>query len=301
MNLNLREWMKSIDDNVNLLSLSIPATHDSVTQYVQLSHFAKCQDRNIYEQLNIGIRALDLRVKSEGDRLKMVHGIAKVFNNPSHISSQMDMADVLNHCYNFLAMHPSEAIIIQFKNDNNRENEHCFDNLFNTYISPNKDKWYTESKIPTLKQARGKIVLIRRCKIDEGNPNYNEHNTGIDFSSWVEQDEITPEPLELQTKWGEKSTFIIQDRFKYKPAPRWSECIKPFLDSREGFNERYIICFLSTAGGLLGPQKNAEIINKKFLDYPLNESNYYGIIYFDFPNAELTKKVIKLNFKDVVQ
>lgn len=293
--MKLTQWMKNIDDNTEVLRLNLAGTHDCVTQYVQLSHISKCQNMNIYEQLCLGIRALDIRVQSNGKRLKMVHGIAKAFNMANHFSAQMDMEDVLGHCYKFLRENPSESIVFQFKNDSGKENEKCFDNLFDTYIKGNEDKWFLENRSPLLSEARGKIILIRRCKM-AGRPYYTEKNTGIDFSKWIEQNTAVNEPLYLETGGHNNMRFLIQDRFKYKPIPRWNEVIKPFLDKMTAFDGTYIINYLSTAGGIKGPYNNSKYINPCFLSYPLDKGKYYGTIYMDFPSAELVKKIITLNF-----
>lgn len=293
--INLRKWMEGIDDSRDLLSLNLVGTHDCVTQYVQLPHLARCQDRNIYEQLCLGIRGLDIRVKSKGGRLKMVHAFTKAFVNPSHFSAWMDMEDVLCHCYNFLDRNPSETIVFQFKNDSGKEMEKCFDILYNIYIKANADKWYLENRVPVLSECRGKIVLIRRCEMAD-REEYNDRNSGIDFSKWVEQDTAVPEPLMLKTSGENEATFIVQDRYKYKPVARWNECIKPFLDTMKPFDGTYIINYLSTAGGYKGPYNNSRYINPHFMDYPLDSENYYGMIYVDFPTPELTRKIIKTNF-----
>lgn len=299
MKTNLKTWMSQIEDDKDLFTLTIPGTHDSVTQYVQISHICQTQDANIYEQLCMGIRALDIRVNAKDNRLKMVHAFANAYTNSLHLGSPMDMRDVLEYCYKFLNENPSEAIIFQFKDDTNDHCEQCFSNLFYTYIKGNEDKWYLENRIPTLKEARGKIVLIRRCKMDAKNCDFTPLNTGIDFSQWVDQEqvELTPEPVSLTTKGEHNAEFIIQDRFKYKPQERWDECLKPFLDSMEEFKGKYIINYTSTAGGYKGPKYNSDIINKLFIDYPLDKEKYYGTIYLDFPTEDLTTKIINHNFK----
>lgn len=296
MRMNLKSWMSSIDDNADLLALDIPGTHDCVTQFIQIPHICKCQNMNIYEQLCIGIRALDIRVQSKGDRLGMVHAVAKAFNTPNRLGKQMDLDDVLEHCFRFLEEQPGEAIIFQFKNDSNKEMEKCFDNLYYRYIQGNENKWYLENRIPTVGEARGKIVLIRRCKMDLNNRDFTDENTGIDFSRWVEQDTAVPEPLILDTHSKDNAAFIVQDRFKYKPEPRWSECVKPFLDKRSKFDGQYVICYLSTAGGFKGPERNAQYINSRFMAYPIDKNKYYGTIYLDFPFTDLTSKIINNNF-----
>lgn len=299
MKINLQEWQKDIDDNCNLFSLDIPGTHDCATQYVQLKKFARCQSLDIYHQLCIGVRALDVRVEAlDNSRLGMVHGIAKIYNTDNHRGPQMELGDLLGQCYRFLDEHPGESIIFQFKNDNNKEMEQCFSNLFYTYIRGNESRWYLQNKIPTVGEARGKLVLVRRCKPDESNPDFFAGNTGIDFSGYVEQDDLVPEPAILDTRSSDGAVFVIMDRFKYKPETRWSKCNQPFLDSRTAFDSdaEYVICFFSTAGGVLGPRANAEYINSRFMDYPLDSKKYYGIMYFDFLTPDIAEKIIKNNY-----
>lgn len=296
MRIDLKRWMNGIQDSADLFSLDIPGTHDCVTQFVQFPHISRCQNMNIYEQLCLGIRALDIRVRSKGDRLGMVHGIAKAFNTSNRLGKDMDLSDVLKHCFGFLSENPSEAIIFQFKNDSNKEMEKCFDNLYYRYIKGNEDKWYLKNKIPSMGEARGKIVLIRRCKMNLNNSDYTPDNTGIDFSRWVEQDVAVPEPLLLEAHSIDKASFIVQDRYKYKPEPRWSECVKPFLDKRKEFDGQYVICYFSTAGGFKGPEKNAKYINSEFMAYKIDKNKYYGTIYLDFPFNDLTAKIIENNF-----
>lgn len=298
MKINPSEWMRYIDGKKELFSLNIPGSHDCAAQYVQYPHISKCHDKSIYEQLNIGIRSLDVRVKPKGERLLMVHSIAKVFNTPNRLGKQMDFADVLSQCYTFLDENKSEAIIIQFKNDTGKDFEKSFDNLFYTYIKDNENRWYTKNKLPSLDEARGKIVLIRRCRMNESNGEYTKENTGIDFSCWVEQPELVCSALVLNTHSKDNEKFIIQDRFKYKAKAKWNECVKPFLDERGAFDGKYIICYLSTAGGLAGPKKNADFINSEFMKYPIDKK-YLGTIYLDFPCEKLCKKIIKSNLENL--
>lgn len=289
MIINLCKWMETLDGSRPVLQYNLAGSHDCATQYVQFSHITKCQDLNIYEQLCIGIRLLDARVESEGDRLKMVHAVAKAFNSPSVFAEQMDMSDVLAHCYRFLSENPYETIILMFKNDSSGADEECFDNLYNTYISENEDKWFLENRIPTLDEVRGRIVLLNRCNANQSS------NTGINCTQWEDQGETVPEPLSLETGGEHSETFVIQDRYKYKPEEKWNDCVRPFLDEASEFSGNYIINYLSTAGGIKGPFKNSLYINPQFIEYPLNKNYYYGIICCDFPSRDLTRKIIETN------
>ncbi len=292
--LDSRCWMKNIDDSKEVLSLNLAGTHDCVARYVQFSRLARCQSLSIYHQLLIGIRGLDIRVKSDGERLLMVHGNANAYNNALRLGGQMDMVDVLADCYRFLERFPSECIVFQFKNDSNLEREKCFNNLYNTYIKKNKKAWFLENRSPSIKEARGKIILLRRCKMEE-REEYTDMNTGIDFSRWVEQDDAVNEPLYLETLGKHSMTFYIQDRYAYKPEPRWNEVIVPFLEERKKFDGTYVINYLSTAGGIKGPYENSKYINPRFMDYPLEKGVYYGMTYIDFPSKELVEKIINSN------
>ncbi len=292
-NMELNSWLSEKDGKKELFSLNIPATHDSSTNFVQFSYIAKCQNLSIYEQLNLGIRALDIRVQIKKGRLKMVHSIAKVFTDSKHFR-QMDLSDVLEQCYAFLEKNSTETIIFMFKNDNSKNFEKSFDILYNTYIKENKSKWFLENRSPLLKEARGKIVLLRRCKRFD-RKEYTDINTGIDFSHWTEQTEKEPFPLPLETGGKHKMTFLIQDRFKYAPKQRWSEVIKPFLDGAEAFDGIYLINYLSTAGGIKGPKGNAKYINSKFSKYALSDKCFYGLIFMDFPEKSIVRKIINSN------
>lgn len=293
MGIDLKNWMQNLPDGSDLLALNLCGTHDCVTQHIRLPHFFCCQDLTIYEQLLLGVRALDIRVRADGKCLTMVHGIFPAYNHSCHRANLMDMGDVLSQCYRFLDECPGEAVVFQFKNDNGKENEQCFDNLFYTYIKGKEPYWYLEDQVPTLGAARGKLVLIRRCKM-EPKPDFTRHNTGIDFSTWVEQPEVVSTALPLCTGTAD---FIIQDRFKYKPKPRWAQVIRPFLEQRTAFGGQYVINYLSTAGGLKGPRRNAKYINAKFMDYPLKKGMYYGTTYVDFPSREQVLKIVETNFE----
>ena len=94
--------MKFIDGGENLFALNIPGTHDCATKYVWVPFISQCQDMDIHSQLDLGVRALDIRVQSKGKRLALVHGHDKCLNSPQLFKNQMDMADVLYQCYKFL-------------------------------------------------------------------------------------------------------------------------------------------------------------------------------------------------------
>lgn len=114
MGIDLKNWMQNLPDGSDLLALNLCGTHDCVTQHIRLPHFFCCQDLTIYEQLLLGVRALDIRVRADGKCLTMVHGIFPAYNHSCHRANLMDMGDVLSQCYRFLDECPGEAVVFQF-------------------------------------------------------------------------------------------------------------------------------------------------------------------------------------------
>ena len=55
-NYQLYNWMSSINGNTSLSLLSIPGTHDSGAMHEPFYSVAKCQNLNLKEQLEIGVR-----------------------------------------------------------------------------------------------------------------------------------------------------------------------------------------------------------------------------------------------------
>ncbi|MGN1347355.1 MAG: phosphatidylinositol-specific phospholipase C domain-containing protein [Acutalibacteraceae bacterium] len=295
MNINLSKWMEKINDGRSILSLDIPGAHDCAANFIHMARMSKCQNTDIYGLLSLGIRALDVRVALRDNKLILVHGVHRAFVSPDKDARALEIDDIIKQIKRFLNENPSETVIFQFKNDNEKHMEDCFDILYDRYIAKENKLWFTENRIPQIGEVRGKIVLFRRCEMYSVNKKYCADCAGIDLSRWVNQENLVPESLILSTHSRDKTEFIIQDRYNYSPKPRWRKCVEPFLSERKPFDGKGILCYLSTAGGLLGPEKNADYMNARFLSYPLQKENCYGILYFDFPTKDITKKVIENN------
>lgn len=68
--------MSQLDDNKRLSEMTIPGTHDSGTYTLgdgPVDSAAKCQTQSIAEQLNNGIRYLDIRL-ARGQRMMVSCG-----------------------------------------------------------------------------------------------------------------------------------------------------------------------------------------------------------------------------------
>ena len=180
----MKNWMKNIPGDIPLCDINLPGTHDSATRLCQFAYFSRCQELSITEQLNMGVRFLDLRVAVFQGKLMLVHASARCFKDPSDKAFLM-LDDVLSDCRDFLKANPTEALIISIKRDYGDTTENTFDVLFEQYLG--LDFWYTENRIPTLDEVRGKAVFLNRFCVDEDNEEYNDLNTGLNFSGWPDQ------------------------------------------------------------------------------------------------------------------
>lgn len=281
MSMHLHNWMKNIGDEKSLKSINIPGTHDSATKYCQFSLFSSCQNKSIREQLEIGVRAFDIRV----DRMTLVHSFCKC--RKSLFGSVLTLREVMGDIFSFLNDNPSETVLMFFKMDNGESSEECFRLLYENFIKTNPDKWYLENKIPALGEVRGKVVLLRRTEA-------HIEKAGVDFNSMPYQGGTK------ETKWEDFSpngedTVTVQDRYMLLWYKKWKKAVKPLVEETENLKGNMVLNFLSDAGFPSMPRFVSKYINHKFLSFNLTKGNRYGILMFDFINAKLTEKVINSN------
>lgn len=281
MSMHLHNWMKNIGDDTSVKDINIPGTHDSATKYCQFSLISSCQNKSIKEQLEIGVRAFDIRV----DKNTLVHSFCKC--RASLLGSVLTLDDVIGDIFSFLNENPSEIVLMFFKMDNGESSLECFRLLYENFIKTNPDKWYLENKIPALGEVRGKIVLLSRTE-------YDTEKAGIDFNAMPYQGGTK------ETKWEDFSpngedTVTVQDRYMLLWYKKWKKAVKPLLDESEKLKGNMILNFLSDAGIPCMPRFVSKYINHKFLSYNLKKGNHYGLIMFDFVNKKLTEKVINSN------
>ena len=292
----MNDWMKNIPDETFLSEINIPGTHDSATRFCQYSYFSRCQELSIFEQLNIGVRFLDLRVEKNGDKLQLVHAAAKCFKTASH-QGLLLLEDVLSDCRAFLKANPSEALIISIKCDHGDTSENTFDTLFQHYL--NEDFWYKENRIPQLFEVRGKAVLFNRFSIDTSNQKYNDYNTGLNFSGWPDQGKYIGKThlvsVMLRRDGKESEPVFIQDWYKLSPKKKWNYAVLPTLQNPP-CKYGVLLSFFSCGSLLHNPKKSAKYISKKFLKYNLIPLQKYGWMLLDFPTEKTCRKIVITNF-----
>ena len=290
--------MHSLQDSLNIAQINLPGTHDSCAYRVQFPMLSKCQNTTITEQLNSGIRFLDIRVEKEGNKLKLVHDIADC-KNAQKKSEKLYLDSVINDCRKFLTENPTETILLSYKRDDGANQEETFDTFFENYLE-NDSVWYRENRIPILKEVRGKIVLLNRDNIDKSNEKYTDLNSGINLSTWVYQKENVEriyEVAELLNRDGTITgkTFTVQDLYGLTPQKKWNLAILPFIKKPPETND-VLITFFSCGSIFYNPKRSAKYINKKLSDVTLKKAKKYGWIILDYPTENFTKEIINSNF-----
>lgn len=162
---HLASWMSELDDELSLSALSIPGTHNSPCHYFALPS-VRCQVAPLREQLDNGVRFLDVRVSAESgtDRMPLVHSAF-----PVSFWGTRYFHEVLDECYAFLDANPSETLVMSVKREGTGRagDKGMSRHLRDGHIAKDEDRWFTADHIPRLREVRGKIVLFRRFRVDE--------------------------------------------------------------------------------------------------------------------------------------
>ncbi|KAA8648616.1 hypothetical protein EYZ11_001573 [Aspergillus tanneri] len=182
---NLHAWMGELKDSTLLSSLSIPGTHNSPTCHVAPPS-VRCQAVGPREQLRNGVRFFDIRVQPQypnepsKDELILVHSVF-----PISLTGNKYFRDLMREVDDFLNQNPSETLIISLKREG--PGEHTDEQLARILHDHYASSWYKEPKIPTLGEARGKVVLMRRFNIPQNlKDEHGGRGWGIDASAWAD-------------------------------------------------------------------------------------------------------------------
>lgn len=285
------DWMRSLGDDKALNELAIPGTHDSATKYVTLAFFGKCQTKSVGEQLEAGYRYLDIRLAADGTQLKLMHGFVNCKTGVLPWSDTLYLDAVLDECYRFLDAHPGETVLFAVKQEHGKESVAEFQRLLNSYIQKNPERWLLTDTVPTLGQARGKLVLLRRYA-DEAGLGWE---SGIPFC-WDSQSGSDDMSLNAAAQDNGSYTLWVQDRYCYPVEEKWMAFLAGLGLARAQDGE-VSLSFLSTKGTLpFGhPYKYASSLNLRLLGREIKPTD--GWIIVDFATAPLAKHIYEVNFQ----
>ncbi|MFB7608309.1 phosphatidylinositol-specific phospholipase C domain-containing protein [Streptomyces gardneri] len=244
---DVQAWMAAHGDGTDLRRLTIPGTHDSGARFG--GPWSECQNTTIAQQLDSGIRFLDIRCRVTGGSFAIHHG-------PSY--QNMMFGDVLVACGAFLAAHPSETVLMRVKQEYSSDSDATFGAVFTDYLDNRgwRSLFRIGDTVPTLGEARGKVVLIA-------------DNGGLPG-----------------LKWWDGGAIAIQDDWNALPNAKYPKIEAHFRKAVEQPGKLYIN-FVSTSASL-PPRWNSDNLNPRvhgFLDGTANTWKGLGIVPLDYPNT----------------
>lgn len=277
---SMNSWMSGLQDNISISKISIPGTHDSGARVDApvISGTAKTQDLSIAEQLNAGVRFLDIRCRHIDNAFTIHHGA---------IYQNLNFDDVLNACYAFLNSHPSETIIMSVKEEYDASNTtRSFEQTFDSYVQKNPSKWDLGANIPTLGAVRGKIKLLRRFS--------SGTTKGINASPWADNTTFDINNSGVQLK--------VQDYYKVtNNDDKWNGISSLLNEAKNDTNGKLFVNFTSGyKPGIFGipsiPTVSNNINPRLKTFFQSNTHGSFGIMPIDFVNAELSQLIVNTNF-----
>ncbi|MEW1635016.1 phosphatidylinositol-specific phospholipase C [Streptomyces sp. NPDC093801] len=246
--LGTQDWMAGLGDSTALQRMTIPGTHDSGARQGGL--YVACQNTSIAEQLDSGIRFLDVRCRVTGGSFAIHH--AAFFQN-------LMFGDVLVACAEFLAAHPSETVLMRVKQEYSTESDATFRAVFDDYLDHRgwRPLFRIADTLPTLGQARGRVVLLA-------------DNAGLPG-----------------LRYGDGGVFDIQDDYNTEPFGKIGRIENQFRKAVQQPG-RLFVNYTSTAA-YMPPRWNSDRLNPQvhaFVDgSELAGRTGLGIVPMDFPNT----------------
>ena len=290
-------WMSALDSNQLITSINIPGTHDSASKNAMpFNALSSTQNKTIAQQLYSGVRYLDIRLEltKKGD-INVIHEISDCKDSMGLTSKTLKIEDITNICIDFLKKNTGETIFLHIRQDRGEKTTQLYDTFYNKCVVGNENYWYLINNKPTLKDVRGKIVLLRGVPVDS--LCFNDTNSGINFMSYpyvgsTQLDNFKFCPITKLENGGIYDYMYVQDSYKLNANDKKST-IKSFLQTYK-LSSDYNICATNCIGSG-SPHFCAEIVNKWFMEYSLEDGAVYGIISMDFITDELCEKIYLTN------
>jgi len=196
VNVYQQNWMSKVPSNFKLSYLSLPGTHDTMSRMTDgpvaqtVALYGQTQSMDLQNQLDAGIRVLDIRIGFWSDTFLTCHG---------PIVQDGAFQDVLATVVKFLNNYPSETVLMRVKYEHNfGGNTRTFEQVFQQdyWNGPLSHYfWQGTNSNPTLAEIRGRIVVL-----DDFSTNGSHY--GIAYNSFFTQDNYAlRNNWDLYAKW----------------------------------------------------------------------------------------------------
>ena len=289
-------WMSCIPQNVFYTMLSVPGSHDAATS--SATPVAKTQNMTIAEQLELGVRALDLR-PSATDNLEIKH---------SSFGTGVTLAQAIDKMKTYLEKNPTEFIYatIHLEGDANDTQKKTWSNNVYALVKAAVDGGYAlealSKGVRRWKDYMGKIIFIYRDDLTGDNKIYNaakvawndniartvkvRDTKGIEINDFlISYQDIYESSDKEDNNSGISGYFIQKGGVKSDDAK--VSMVKKYIDDATGSNDqRLIFNFASYAGAKLSSiSGHAKAIMPSVNSYIVSKNNRLGVILADFVDA----------------
>lgn len=299
LNVNGSNWMSALPDTWSISEFSIPGTHDSAARDyndpLTPDSSVLTQTMTISEQLNAGVRFLDIRCRHIINSCALHHG---------RVYLLMNLNDALGQVYTFLDANRSETVIVSIKTGEHDDsgNTQSFEETLRTYIEAKKEYWYTDSVIPKLgikgdpSSVRGKAILFRRFGIEAWK------TYGINASDWPDNTTFsipsswTPKILSVQDYYdmGAYVEGFKPDRYPNK----WDSISKQLTAASKdtslwyiNFTSGVVFTYIPFFPNVPNIPLVSNYINPRVSDFFTSKSGHFGTIVMDFMTPEIAHKI----------
>ncbi|XP_075247118.1 uncharacterized protein LOC142340428 [Convolutriloba macropyga] len=157
-------WMSQLDDDKYISQVTIPGTHDTAANF-RNSHlctiFCWCQNLSIPEQLDSGVRFLDIRLNHYHNMLRITHEFIYLNMNFSH---------VLDEIGEFFKKGPKETIVMRYREEyKDIDCNRSFSDTLQTYLDKYSglfcDIKLNSDKVTELEIFKGEYQLVVNDRI----------------------------------------------------------------------------------------------------------------------------------------
>lgn len=256
------DWMASLDNNTSLREVNMPGSHDTMALYSIGDLAGQCQSLSLKDQLNLGVRFLDIRLKEENDKLKVVHGF---------VDQKATFKQVTDIVESFLNKHPSEFLIMSIKEEANSSNSNLsFEDSLKTYLD--NEIYLKNNSLPEkLGDIRGKVVLLSRYRnATIGIPCFNEWKDSISFTI-------------------NETDIYVQDTYKItSKEQKQDEIIKCFNENGHALKINFLSAYRTNTFPPSYSVSAAKDINP-WINQEISKYDDRGIVLYDFVTSENMK------------
>ena len=251
------DWMQRLPSSTSLAQLSIPGTHDSMARDGGPAVWT--QSLSLLIQLMVGVRFLDIRCRHFNDDLPIHH---------DSFYQNANFDDVLLTTISFLDSHPSETVLMRVKEEYDASgNTRSFSEQVQISLNRHPGRFWTQNRIPTLGESRGKIVILDNFA--GGAMGIAWHGNGID----------------------------LEDNWSAGEDEKWNY-VRTHLDTARdstGSPAMFITFSSFTTSPAQAPRELARKMNPKLHSYVRENRGRLGIIASDYPGPTLIEDIIAHN------